>query len=354
MLRLARTRNAAGDAQAAAAALTHAGAALDAAARARHSPHGYTYLEGDAGPHALRAELAAAAGRGDAAAAAAHVAAAHVVALERRVAATPRGECELLYGRAGYLHACLVARAAAGAAAVPDALLSRLTHDILAAGADAADAAGTAFATRWGLLYTWHGADYLGAAHGLAGIALTLLHADAALAASGGGGGIPAREAARVRAATLALAGSLTRSGNLPTRYSAGGHDDRLVQWCHGAPGFLLLAAASVQHGGACGVPAASLAPAAAAAAECVWCDSMPAMLSAAPALTHRARQAARLAAQGAGAVPWRGGERVRPAGACSRLRRCSRHASRCRLRRLGCRAASAPRGRARPAAQPL
>ena len=267
-LRLARAR--AGDApRAAHKALLRARAALDAADAARHAPRGVTFLEGAAGIPALRATLAAAFGDREAAAAAA----ARVEALETAAMRLPPDDCELLYGRAGYLHACLVARAAAGAAAVPDAVLSRTADAILAAGAAAADARGADFAARWGLLYSWHGTAYLGGAHGLAGIVLTLLQTEAALRAAGSTWRIS--DPGRVRAATRALAASLLPSGNLPSRLGREDSNDRLVQWCHGAPGFLLLAAAAAQLGGNAGVTAAELARPAAAAAECVWCVSM-------------------------------------------------------------------------------
>ena len=150
---------------------------------------------------------------------------------------------------------------------MPLAVLARVTADILAEGADAAARRGDGFAHKWGLLYTWHDADYLGAAHGLAGILQTILHVEAA------GVALNESDAGRVRAGTMALAESLLPSGNMTTRYEAKrGSDDRLVQWCHGAPGFLLLAAASAAHKGPCGIPAARLARPAAAAAECVWC----------------------------------------------------------------------------------
>ena len=264
-LRLARARTG-DDPRAAQTALLRARAALDAAEGARHhGTRGITFLEGAAGIPALRATLAAALGDRDAAAAAA----ARVAALETAAMRLPPDECELLYGRAGYLHACLVARAAAGAAAVPDAVLSRTADAILAAGAAAADARGADFAARWGLQYSWHDTAYLGGAHGLAGIVLTLLQTEAALLAAGSSWRIS--EPGRVRAATRALAASLLPSGNLPTRLGRADSDDRLVQWCHGAPGFLLLAAAAAQHGGNAGVTAAELARPAAAAAECVW-----------------------------------------------------------------------------------
>jgi hypothetical protein len=328
-LRLSQLRAREGDARAAAALLARADAALDGAEAARRPPHGHTFLEGDSGVHAARAAVAAAAGRpADAAAAAACVA-----ALAPRVARAPPGDCELLYGRAGFLHACLVARAAAGAAVVPDAVLSSIASDIIAAGVAAADARGPTFASRWGLLYTWHGADYLGAAHGLAGIVQTLLHVECELQRSSAGAWqLPAPE--RVRAATLALAGSLLPSGNLPTRYESkhGGddsHEDRLVQWCHGAPGLLLLAAATARHSSAEGVPAAATD----AAADCVWCDDDACLVARCVLARCRGTHAAVLAPSfPAGA-----------AGCCARAWGCAtaRRAAATRCLRRGARAAT-------------
>jgi hypothetical protein len=152
----------------------------------------------------------------------------------------------------------------------------RVVEAIVAAGAAAADAAGPVYAQKWGLLYKWHDADYIGFAHGLAGIVSTVLQAEAALAHTGWR--LPADAAARLRAATLALSGTLFASGNMPTR-ATGRAEDRLVQWCHGAPGLLLLAAhaaAADARGSAAGVPFARIVAPLAAAADCVWCASMP------------------------------------------------------------------------------
>lgn len=112
----------------------------------------------------------------------------------------PPGECELLYGRAGYLHALLFAAHHLGAddvdgSAVHD-VVRDVVQDILAGGApvtvpcspSGGGAGGSSSSSPGGgghargvahfpLMYEWHGSQYLGAAHGLSGILLTLLQA---------------------------------------------------------------------------------------------------------------------------------------------------------------------------------
>jgi hypothetical protein len=122
-LKLAQYRAERGEGSTARSLLQRAESELDGARLAQHLPHGPSFLEGAAGLHAVRAAVAAAAGRHAEAA----LAASHVTAEEEDVAALPPGDCELLYGRAGYLYALLVARAASNAAAVPDAVRARAT-----------------------------------------------------------------------------------------------------------------------------------------------------------------------------------------------------------------------------------
>lgn len=83
-------------------------------------------------------------------------------------------------------------------------------------------------------MYTWHGKHYLGAAHGLAGILTLLLQVP-----------LPAlrpRLSSLVQPAVDYLLGLQLPSGNLPSSLESS-HGDRLVHWCHGAPGFVHLMA---------------------------------------------------------------------------------------------------------------
>ncbi|GBF88577.1 hypothetical protein Rsub_01292 [Raphidocelis subcapitata] len=147
------------------------------------------------------------------------------------VAALPAGECEVLYGRAGYLYSLLWVDAQLGAGTVDGGIVRALVRHLLDEGLAGARASDTA--ARFGLMYSWHAKHYLGAAHGLSGIVLVLLHALPAVRdVDPSGQGVAA-----LRTACDALAGALLQSGNLPS--SLGSREDRLVQWCHGAPGLI-------------------------------------------------------------------------------------------------------------------
>lgn len=90
------------------------------------------------------------------------------------------------------------------------------------------------------LYFEWHDKCYLGAAHGISGILLTLLQLPEELERAGS----DAKEL--VRRTADHLLERRFRSGNLPS--SIGSYKDRLIHWCHGAPGLipLLLRMASV------------------------------------------------------------------------------------------------------------
>ena len=137
---------------------------------------------------------------------------------------------ELMYGCVGYLFSLLFLRHY-----LPDSvdnrLIGRISAYIISAGKR--DTAGP-------LMYTWHEKHYLGAAHGLAGILLTLLHS----------GSVPRDQLdSHVIPAVNYLLSQRHPSNNL--RSSLGSQLDKLVQWCHGAPGLIaLLTEAHSQVGG--------------------------------------------------------------------------------------------------------
>ncbi|KAH9949671.1 hypothetical protein B0H21DRAFT_777121 [Amylocystis lapponica] len=178
--------------------------------------------------------------------------------------------CEVLYGRAGLLYALLYLRselASAGAARGRDAIaqlcgdanVQALVDDIVARGELGAESyrgelEGDERRVAPPLMWSWHGKRYLGAAHGVAGILQMLLSA-------------PTRALRPHWAAVLGtiewLLAIQEPLGNWPSKatrhmyYTAGGSAmskqakresvgrdgdrDELVQWCHGAPGVLIL-----------------------------------------------------------------------------------------------------------------
>lgn len=77
------------------------------------------------------------------------------------------------------------------------------------------------------LMYEWHGKKYWGAAHGLAGIMNVLLHME-----------LEQDEIQDVKGTLTYMILNRFPSGNYPS--SEGNESDRLVHWCHGAPGVAL------------------------------------------------------------------------------------------------------------------
>lgn len=80
------------------------------------------------------------------------------------------------------------------------------------------------------LFYSWHGKEYVGAAHGYAGILYMLLEAYKYLNAD---------QLKLIREAINFIQGIRYPSCNYPS--SIGSQTDRLVHWCHGAPGVIHL-----------------------------------------------------------------------------------------------------------------
>lgn len=77
------------------------------------------------------------------------------------------------------------------------------------------------------LMYEWHGKRYWGAAHGLAGIMNVLMHME-----------LEPDEIKDVKGTLSYMIQNRFPSGNYLS--SEGSESDRLVHWCHGAPGVAL------------------------------------------------------------------------------------------------------------------
>ena len=151
---------------------------------------------------------------------------------------------EILYGRSGYLLALLYVRE--GGLVVPEEAIRDVANMIVRSGRRRAEKRRRRAADEGSgeeippLLYAWHKKEYLGAAHGMAGILYVLLHARDVLEDD---------EEDDVRDTLLWLVDQATESGNFPSSLGKKKKNrDRLVQWCHGAPGLVhvLTTAASV------------------------------------------------------------------------------------------------------------
>nr|XP_040022699.1 lanC-like protein 2 isoform X2 [Gasterosteus aculeatus aculeatus] len=134
---------------------------------------------------------------------------------------------ELLYGRAGYLYALLYVNQQMGADAVEQDVITKVATAIVESGKNLS--VEQKKTDRCPLLYEWHKKQYIGAAHGLAGIFCTLMQP---------GAQVPAAVLSElVRPSIDYVRHKRFRSGNFPSSLS--NESDRLVHWCHGAPGIV-------------------------------------------------------------------------------------------------------------------
>jgi len=134
---------------------------------------------------------------------------------------------ELLYGRVGYLYCLLLLRQELGELSVPSLLLRRVLEAVLRSG----QLLSRDTKSRSALMFSWHDKVYIGAAHGLAGILTLLLQARDHLT--------PAEMKELIRPSVDYVLNLQMASGNFPS--SKGNDKDRLVHFCHGAPGVVHL-----------------------------------------------------------------------------------------------------------------
>ncbi|UJR27908.1 hypothetical protein I4U23_009169 [Adineta vaga] len=138
---------------------------------------------------------------------------------------------EYLYGRAGYLYALMFIRKEIGSDVIDKQLVIDVFESIIKSGEKYAKESGS----KSPLMYQWHESEYLGAAHGVSGIIYLLLkvtHHDSfsCLRSYVDSHLIPTVEFLKTKRLP---------SGNYLS--SSGSQADKLVQWCHGAPGFIYL-----------------------------------------------------------------------------------------------------------------
>ncbi|XP_044032443.1 lanC-like protein 2 isoform X1 [Siniperca chuatsi] len=134
---------------------------------------------------------------------------------------------ELLYGRAGYLYALLYINKEIGTDTVDECTITKVVTAIVESGKNMS--AEQKKTDRCPLLYEWHKKQYIGAAHGLAGIYYMLMQPGAKVH--------PDILSELVRPSIDYVRHKRFRSGNFPSSLS--NESDRLVHWCHGAPGVI-------------------------------------------------------------------------------------------------------------------
>lgn len=127
---------------------------------------------------------------------------------------------ELLYGRAGFLWASTFLNRNLGKDTVSSTDMRAVVDEIIKSGRKLAKG-------RCPLMYEWHGKKYWGAAHGLAGIIYILMDME-----------LKPDEIEDVKGTLRYMIKNRFPSGNYPS--SEGSESDRLVHWCHGAPGVAL------------------------------------------------------------------------------------------------------------------
>ncbi|KAE9590632.1 hypothetical protein Lal_00023319 [Lupinus albus] len=127
---------------------------------------------------------------------------------------------ELLYGRTGYLWACSFLNKYISKDTIPSTHMRSVVEEVVAAGRKLAHKGCP-------LKYEWHGKKYWGAAHGLAGIMHVLMDME-----------LKPDEVEDVKGTLRYMIKNRFPSGNYPS--SEGNESDRLVHWCHGAPGVTL------------------------------------------------------------------------------------------------------------------
>ncbi|WCJ30694.1 Glutathione S-transferase LANCL1 [Euphorbia peplus] len=129
---------------------------------------------------------------------------------------------EVLYGRSGYLWACLFLNKHTGEETIPYTTIRAVASEIIRRGRNLTKKGGPP------LMYEWYGDRYWGAAHGLAGIMHVLMDVH-----------LEMDEVEDVKSTLKYMIKNRFPSGNYPSS-EEDSETDVLVHWCHGAPGVAL------------------------------------------------------------------------------------------------------------------
>ncbi|XP_059660953.1 lanC-like protein GCL2 [Cornus florida] len=129
---------------------------------------------------------------------------------------------ELLYGRAGFLWACLFLNKHIGEGTISSSYIGALLNEIVE------DGRILGVSGRCPLMFEWYGEQYWGAGHLLAGIMHVLMHVK-----------LKPEEVEEVKGTLKYMIKNRLSSGYYPSS-EENCERDVLVHWCHGAPGLVL------------------------------------------------------------------------------------------------------------------
>jgi hypothetical protein len=165
-----------------------------------------------------------------------------------RVLGMPREECEVLYGRCGFLQALLACQEYQKFKNIDlirhdacKAIISQVYEEGLRVSQQTKEESQGRL--NFPLCWRWHGKIYLGAAHGVSGILYTLLLFHTQLQEISGGHGLDlVWRTVQYMVDNFSFAsGNLQSSASTKSSSHFASSRDRLVQWCHGAPGLVHL-----------------------------------------------------------------------------------------------------------------
>ncbi|CAF1179816.1 unnamed protein product [Rotaria sp. Silwood1] len=138
---------------------------------------------------------------------------------------------EYLYGRAGYLYALMFLRKEIGQHIIDAQHITDIFETMIKSGEKYAQKTNS----KSPLMYKWHDSEYLGAAHGISGIVYLLLK----VAQNESFIHLRSYVDSHLLPTIEFLKSKCLSSGNYMSSNDSG--SDKLVQWCHGAPGFVYL-----------------------------------------------------------------------------------------------------------------
>ncbi|KAH6764298.1 G protein coupled receptor [Perilla frutescens var. hirtella] len=144
----------------------------------------------------------------------------HYISQFKEIKLPPDLPDELLYGRAGFLWACSFLNKHVGPNTVSSTRMRAVVDEIIRSGRQMGK-------ENCPLMYQWHEKRYWGAAHGIAGIMNALMDVE-----------LKPDEAEDVKGTLRYMIKHRFPSGNYPS--SEGNETDKLIHWCHGAPGVAL------------------------------------------------------------------------------------------------------------------